>query len=68
NNGGGSGVCQIIDPIIELTAQKEELELKNFLSRKFGTTTTTTTTTSTGNNNYGYAYHAAYGYNVANNF
>lgn len=70
NGGGGSGICQIIDPIIELTAQKEELELKNFLSRKFGTTTTTTTTTttSTGNNNYGYGYHAAYGYNVANNF
>ena len=70
NHNSNNSACQIIDPIIELTAQKEELELKNFLSRKLTTTSNTsnTTTTTTSNNNYGYGYHAAYGYNVANNF
>ena len=56
----------LVDPIIELTAQQEEFELKNFLSKKLSTSTTNNMTANTASHNFNFA--PSYGYNVANAF
>ena len=56
----------LVDPIIELTAQQEEFELKNFLSKKLSTSTTNNMAANTASHNFNFA--PSYGYNVANAF